>query len=277
MIFAKNEGAANEGKSVRAGNRVQSDHDILPEGWPMYIAHRGASSVAPENTLAAFRRARDFGCAGIELDVHLCASGELVVTHDHWLDRIGGVHRRVEEMSLDEIRTIDAGSFFNRLHPELADPSFADERIPTLDEVLDAVGDGMYLDIELKLEGLWPFPLASAVARRLKDRGRSRCIVSSFNPLALLAYRACGPHRTAAIYCPYDSVPFLARHRECLYLSGADIKKPAIETALASPSLETGTKPVIVWTVDSRDEARRLFEGGVRSVITNRIQDFCQG
>ncbi len=269
MIFTKTESAA------KAKTRAGTARDALPEGWPAFIAHRGASSLAPENTLAAFTRARVSGCAGIELDVHLCSTGELVVTHDHWLDRVAGVHRRVEEMGIGEIRSLDAGSFFNRLYPDLADPSFADEGIPTLDEVLDAIGDDIFLDIELKLDGLSPLPLASAVARKLRDRGRNNCIVSSFNPLALLAYRRYGLHSTAAIYCPYDSVPFLMRHRECLYLSGADIKKPALETALGSPSLETGSKPVLVWTVDSPDEARRLLEGGVRSVITNRIQDFC--
>ncbi len=246
----------------------------LPEGWPVYIAHRGASTLAPENSLAAFAEARRLGCRGIEFDVHLCKSGELVVTHDHWLDRIAGMHSHVEDMDYAEIRQIDTGSFFNLKFPDRANPSFSAERIPTLDMVLETVGADMFLDIELKSDTLACDDLARATAGCLDRHGKRNCIVSSFHPLAIRAYRKFGAHATAAIYCPYDSVPFLMRHRECLYLSGADIKKPAIETALGSRRFETGRKPVIVWTVDATGDADTLLGGGVASVITNRIQDF---
>lgn len=248
----------------------------LPEGWPVYIAHRGASTLAPENSLEAFSKARRLGCRGIELDVHLCKSGELVVTHDHWLDRIAGVHARVEDMDYAELKQIDTGSFFNFKFPGAANPAFSAERIPTLDMVLETVGAEMYLDIELKADTLSCDGLARATAACLERHGKRNCIVSSFHPLAIRSYKKFGPHATAAIYCSYDSVPFLMRHRECLYLSGADIKKPAIETALGSGRFETGRKPVIVWTVDASCDADALLAGGVASVITNRIQDFPQ-
>lgn len=246
----------------------------LPEGWPRVLAHRGASTLAPENSLASFSLARSLGCAGIEFDVHLCKSGQLVVTHDHYLDRIAGFHARVEELDYDDLRQIDTGSFFNALFPALANSAFSSERIATLDMVLETAGADMFMDIELKLDTLSGSALARSTAECLARHKKQNCIVSSFNPLAIRAYKKFGPHRTAAIYCPYDSVPFLMRHRECLYLSGADIKKPARETALGSKRFETGAKPVIVWTVDSRAEADRLLTGGVSSIITNRIQDF---
>jgi len=246
----------------------------LPEGWPAYFAHRGASTLAPENSLAAFAKARTLGCKGIEFDVHLCKSGELVVTHDHWLDRISGVHARVEDLEYTDLLQIDTGSFFNLKFPGQAKAAFSAERIPTLDTVLETVGAEMFLDIELKSDTLDCDGLALATAACLARHDKRNCIVSSFHPLAIRAYKNYGPHATAAIYCPYDSVPFLMRHRECLYLSGADIKKPALETALGSRGFETGRKPVIVWTVDSKEDAARLLAGGVDSVITNRIQDF---
>ncbi len=244
----------------------------LPDSCPAFLAHRGASSLAPENTIAAFAAARALNCAGVELDIHLTADGELVVTHDHWLDRIAGIHRRVEEMTLEELRAVDAGSFFNALHPDAAVPSYASEKIPTLDEALETIGADAFVDLELKLDSLHPRPLAEAAATCLARHARDNAIVSSFNPLALLAYRAHGPHATAAIYCPYRSVPFYLRHRECLWFSLADIKKPAREHALESERYETGKKPVIAWTVDSMEEARAMLEGGVRAVITNRIE-----
>ncbi|HNY18103.1 MAG TPA: glycerophosphodiester phosphodiesterase family protein [Treponemataceae bacterium] len=247
---------------------------ILPEGWPRCLAHRGAPSLAPENTLASFALARSLGAQGVEFDVHLAATGELVVTHDHWLDRVTGIHRRVEDTPFADLRAIDAGSFFNALHPERASRAFAAERIPTLDMALETLGPDCFCDIELKATSGNAERLARSVAETLARHGRRECIVSSFNPLALLAYRRHGAHPTAAIYCPYPSVPFFLRHRECLFLSGASIRKPARETALASPTMETGAQPVIVWTVDERSEGDRLFAGGVNSIITNRIQDF---
>ena len=254
--------------------RERIGRDILPSDWPRYLAHRGASTLAPENTLASFSLARSLGAKGVELDVHLARTGELVVTHDHWLDRVALTHLRVEDASFADLRALDVWSFFNALHPDRASPSFAGERIPTLDETLETLGAACHCDIELKADGRNADALSGAVARCLERHAKRACVVSSFNPLAIRAYRRYGSHPTAAIYCPYPTVPFFLRHRECLILSGADIAKPARETALASPAFETGARPVIVWTVDSDIEAERLLAGGVRSIITNRIQDF---
>lgn len=247
---------------------------ILPEGWPTYIAHRGASSLAPENSLAAFELARKLGAKAIELDVHLCKSGELVVTHDHILDRIAGLHMKVEDLEYSELVKIDTGSFFNTKFPAQANPSFANERIPTLDMVFETAGPDMYFDVEMKVDGKFYDSLAQATALCLGRHNRGNCIVSSFHPLALRSYKKYGIEKTAAIYCSYDTVPFIMRHKECVYLSGADIKKPSFETAFKSRTFETGSKPVLVWTVDTTSVAQTLLENNVTSIITNRIQDF---
>ncbi len=248
----------------------------LPDGWPRILAHRGASSLAPENTIAAFSLARKLGAKGVEFDVHLARTGEAVVTHDHRLDRVAALPLRVEDCSLADLREIDVGSFFGQSQGDSVGPPFRGERIPTLDEVLETVGADCFCDIELKATARNARALAETVAGTLARHGRTNCIVSSFNPFAILAFARASDIPTAAIYCPYPSVPFFLRHRECLYLSGADVKKPARETALSSPRFETGSRPVIVWTVDSLEEALRLFSGGVRSIITNRIQDFAR-
>lgn len=250
------------------------DSTVLQSNWPRIMAHRGACTLAPENTLSAFKKARELGCKGVELDVHLCKSGELVVTHDHWLDRIAGVHRRIETLSYDEISELDAGSHFNRKFPDLAEKIFSQERIPLFEHVLETLGPEIFIDVEIKLDTFCPRPLVESVAKMLKRHNRTNCIVSSFNPLALRAYRFFGAHATAAIYCQDKSVPFFLRHKECLYLSNADIKKPALEIALKGAGFETGTKPVIVWTADDKKTIDTLFSAGVSSVITNRIQDF---
>jgi len=237
------------------------------EGWPRFIAHRGASSLAPENTIAAFSIARSLGAGAVELDVHLCATGEPVVVHDSWLDRVAGVHARVEDLSLREIASIAVGIAF-------PDSSYRDERIPTLDEALETLGLGVRVDVELKADSIDCARLASTVARTLERHDRRDCIVSSFNPFALIEYRKYGSLPIAAIYAPGRDVPFYLRHRECLWLSRADIRKPEAGFALRREKTGKGTKPMFAWTVDAPEQARRLLEFGVNGIITNRIQDF---
>lgn len=108
----------------------------------MVIAHRGASSYAPENTLAAFDLAIGMGVSHLELDVHLTRDGHVVVIHDDRVDRTSDGRGPVAEHTLAELRALDAGSWFG--------PAFAGERIPTLDEVLERYRDGVHLHTEIK-------------------------------------------------------------------------------------------------------------------------------
>ena len=109
---------------------------------PRIVAHRGASVDAPENTLAAFRRAFALGAEAIELDVRLSKDGQVVVIHDDTTRRTAGVDRAVADQTLAELRALDAGSWRGK--------TFAGERIPTLAEVLAVVPKGGTVFVELK-------------------------------------------------------------------------------------------------------------------------------
>src|SRR3989304_1235432 len=111
---------------------------LLP--LPLNIAHRGASGHAPENTLAAFRLAMEMGAQMIELDLHQSRDGVPVVIHDTSLWRTAGIRRNVGSLTLREIKRLDVGSWFN--------PQFKDQRIPTLEEVLELVLDQIPLNVE---------------------------------------------------------------------------------------------------------------------------------
>jgi glycerophosphoryl diester phosphodiesterase len=106
------------------------------------IAHRGASDKSPENTLAAFERALKQGADAIECDVHLSADGEVVVIHDDTVDRTTDGSGEVAAMSLEELRQLDAGSWKHS--------RFSEQRIPTLQEVIELVGDRAHIFVELK-------------------------------------------------------------------------------------------------------------------------------
>ncbi len=108
---------------------------------PIIFAHRGASAHAPENTLSAFKLAIEYGADAIELDAKLSADGEVVVIHDQTVDRTTNGHGSVGKLKLDELKSLDAGIRF--------DAKFAGERIPTLIEVFETVGQQLFINIEL--------------------------------------------------------------------------------------------------------------------------------
>jgi glycerophosphoryl diester phosphodiesterase len=109
------------------------------------MAHRGASAAAPENTLAAIRRAIDSGAQWVEIDVQETADGQVVVIHDSDLKKIGGSALTVAGSTLEQLQQVDIGSWF--------DPEFADQRIPTLEAVLTLCKDRISVNIELKYYG----------------------------------------------------------------------------------------------------------------------------
>lgn len=108
---------------------------------PIIFAHRGASVHAPENTLAAFQRALDDGAPAIEFDVKLSADGQVVVIHDHTVDRTTDGQGKVRELTLAQLKALDAGSWFDR--------AFRRERIPTLEEVFATFGHRVLMNVEL--------------------------------------------------------------------------------------------------------------------------------
>jgi glycerophosphoryl diester phosphodiesterase len=132
-------------------------------------AHRGASGYAPENTLAAFRLARELGADMVEFDLHLTADDRLVVLHDDTLDRTTNGTGYVRDHTWAEIARLDAGARYR--------PEFAGERVPLLDDVLDWAGRvGMPLSIEMKRpnEALNrdPYPdLAARIIARVQAHG----------------------------------------------------------------------------------------------------------
>lgn len=126
-----------------------------------YIAHRGASKLAPENTMAAFRRAHALGASSSELDVGLSRDGEFLVLHDDTLERTTNGKGRLDQTSAAELQKLDAGSWHS--------PAFTGEPIPKLDDVLDWAKDKIHLTIEMKSATARP-GTAQKLVRMLKEK-----------------------------------------------------------------------------------------------------------
>lgn len=156
------------------------------------IAHRGLETQAPENTIAAFKAAMHEGAGGFELDVQLTKDGKVAVIHDLTVDRTTNGSGKVKDKTLQELKQLDAGSWFN--------PLFKGEQISTLEEVLDKLPQNAVLDIELKNSRLSP-RLPERVIEIIKRKGVAhRVMVASYNPLALwYAKRFCPGLKTKMI------------------------------------------------------------------------------
>jgi glycerophosphoryl diester phosphodiesterase len=249
---------------------------VLPDiARPLVFAHRGVSSVAPENTRASFALARDSGVPGIELDVHLSADGGLPVIHDHSTSRVAGKALEVERSTMKELAALDVGAWKGE--------EWKGERVLALRELIEEFGESLYYDIELKNRVASDYGLEGAVAACLRDAFASkgglagRILVSSFNPASLARFKYLAPAiPTAIIWSSESGVPAYLRHGEGRWIGKVDALKPRFDkvrplSAFRWTRLER--YPVIPWTADDAAEARRLLSLGCEGVISNRPQE----
>ena len=241
---------------------------------PLILGHRGASALAPENTIAAFRRSIDDGADGIEFDLRLTRDGVVVVIHDDTLERTAAVHRRVSQMTAAELATTDVGRWFRA--PD-GSREFSGETVPSLQQVFDLYNenDGL-LYLEMKPDAGTEAELVSEVVRMIKHSKLSdRIIVECFDlPLIQKVKQLDSSIRTAALFEPKLSRPISFVRRKLAAIAhdlGAD--EIALHHALASPraienSLRLGLR-VVVWTVDNSDWVPRAQTLGVTGLITN--------
>lgn len=226
---------------------------------PLVEAHRGDSSRAPENTLAAFASAVDLGVPWIELDVHPAADGTLMVIHDETVDRTTDGRGPVRGFAVEALRRLDAGSWFA--------PEFAGERIPLLDEVLGRVAPtATRLNIEIKASPPGA-DVPRAVVELLRSYGvENDYIVSSFQIQPLLEIRAIDPGISLALIGKLPRVLSVAEGHgfPWVHVDYRTVTTEAVRRAQASRIR------VNAWTVDDLDWLPRLLEAGVDKICSNR-------
>lgn len=237
---------------------------VSEHGKPLVWAHRGACDVAPENTLAAFDAAVVAGADGIELDVTRCATGEVVILHDDTLDRTTNGSGRVEALSFDALRRLDAGSWFA--------PQFAGERIPTLDEALELAGQRLLVNIEIKsVRPLASTGIEELVAASVRARGlQERVIISSFNPAILRRMCRLAPELARALLYAPDLPIVLARAwlRPWVQPRALHPLFSMVDADYMAWARRKGYR-VNVWTVNEESDMAALIGLGVDGIITN--------
>ena len=224
----------------------------------LVMGHRGARGLAPENTIASFETARKIGVDFVELDVHVSKDAHLIVMHDARVDRTTDGHGYIKEMSLSEIKALDAGSRF--------DPRYTGEMVPTLAEILEWSGGGMPLVIELK--GGFEQGLVQKVIDLLWRYGvANEAILISFDHRALQHVKALSPEiRTGLLYVARLADPIAVARgsvADALHLNWNYVDHALVREAHAAGLA------LSAWTVNEPENMRTLIEMGVDSIATD--------
>ena len=236
------------------------------QGFPPHLslqAHRGAAGLAPENTLAAFRMALELGADGTEMDLQLTRDGVVVVIHDDTVDRTTDGRGRIGDLTLAEVKRLDAGAKFG--------PTFRGERIPTLRELIDLVKasgkDRFRLNLEIKFaegrEGQ-PADLEEKVLAVLAEtKFLDRVITQSFYHPSAAKMKRLAPGISAGLLVgqrrqPADPVAAVRDLGVDYYAPHHSLVTPDLLRALHQAAI-----PVVTWTVNDPADMRRLVDMGL--------------
>ena len=249
----------------------------VDRGWPTNFAHRGASLIAPENTLEAFRLAVRSGAGGLELDIHMTSDGQIVVIHDDSVDRTTEGTGLVRRMTLHETQNLDAGYRFTPDGGTTYPYRGRGVRVPELGQVLHEFPEHkVNIDIKEEQPGVEVALLETikgagagdrvlvvsempAVVERVRElsgngisTGASRQEIGDF-------YRLSRLHLEFLVRPPYDALQVPVEY------GGREVVTPRFLKA----AHDRGVR-VDVWTIDDPDEMRRLLDLGVDVIMTNR-------
>jgi glycerophosphoryl diester phosphodiesterase len=218
-------------------------------------AHRGHARAAPENTLSAVRAAIASGADYAEVDVQQTADGVVVLLHDRDLKRVAGVSRRLDELSYDQVRKLDVGSWF--------DPAFAGEPVPTLAEVVNLARGRIKLNIELKFFGPGR-RLAGEVARLVREQDfESDCLITSLDYDALLEVKSTNPRLRTGLIVAHALGDVSRLEVEVLSVRADWLTDDVLRAA------HRRGQEIHVWTVNDASQMARLAKRGVDNIITS--------
>lgn len=230
---------------------------------PGVIAHRGASRVAPENTLASMRQAKYHAASCIEFDVMLTRDDEVIVFHDEVLQRTSNGRGKVADTDYATIKTLDAGSWFH--------PDFTNEVIPTLAAYLaEAAVCNLAINIELKSVAGKESILAAKLLRLLDQHWSSslpKPLLSSFSYHNLLAAKQLSDRYPLGLNVRRVTSDVI-RQASDLNCYSIHVKRSYVNKEVVEKNSQMGFK-TLVYTVNSLDEATALFDIGVVAVFSD--------
>lgn len=227
---------------------------------PQVVAHRGGKRWAPENTLSAFRKSVELGADGIELDIHKCKSGELVVIHDDTLERTTNGTGYVKDKTWTELKELDAGSWYGS--------EFKGERLPLLTDVLKLVDGKLTINIEIKNCPMNYKGIAEDLLQLLKSYPHTdKIMISSFDHKVLAEISAKTKKYRLALLG--DSV--LNKLGDYARTVGASAWNPAFDCVREDSVADAHEAKLTVntWTVNDKKDWQHARDLHVDSIITD--------
>lgn len=244
----------------------------MNKNQPLFIAHRGESYDAPENTLAAINLAWEKDADAVEVDVHLSRDGKIVVIHDNNTWKYNGKFKLVKDQTLEELQRLDVGKYRGA--------QWINERIPTLEQVLQTIPGSKCLFIEIKCGSEIVKELKDIIEKSTLQPDQVRLISCDLD--VLKNARKIFPeieicwvnnirHLELVISWQPEILKLIAKTKEA-NLNGLDLSAiKLIDESFVNIIKATGLK-LYVWTVNDPLDAKRLTEAGVNGITTNRSQ-----
>lgn len=227
---------------------------------PMVIAHRGGKVWAPENTMAAFKKSVALGVDGIELDIHKCKSGELVVIHDETINRTTDGTGLVKDFTYEQLQTYSAGRWFHR--------KFKSEKIPLLTDVLALVNGKAHIFIEVKNAPIKYAGLDDDLIKLLKSyKHRHKITVISFDHEFLKQFHKKAPQYKIA-FLDLAIVSDIGKYASSIGASAWNPGFGEIRADAVDRAHKAGLK-VNPWTVNGKKLWKRALSMGVDGIITD--------
>ncbi|MFE8697359.1 glycerophosphodiester phosphodiesterase [Cytobacillus sp. FJAT-53684] len=235
------------------------------------IGHRGASAYAPEHTLASYQLAQEFGADYIEIDLQMTKDGILVAMHDQTVDRTTNGIGNVKSHSLEELKRLDAGSWFNKKSPQYANPIYEIQTVPTLKEIFDHFGKETNYYIEIKAPDNYS-KMEEKLIRLIQEYGLiDKVMIQSFSEKSLKKIHAKEP-----------TIPLiqLLSYKSPARLTEIEIKKWKQYAAGIGPNYQMIDEDYIrmarkarllvhPYTVNSKQDLEQLIEWGITGVFTD--------
>ena len=239
---------------------------IKPQQKMVNIAHRGASGHAPENTIAAFDKAFEMKADYIEIDVQQTRDGRLVVIHDTTIDRTTNGTGSVSDYTLEELRQLDAGTWFGK--------DFIGEQIPTFEEILDRYRGKIGILIELKSPELYPGVekkvTDALIERNMHRPNNQKVIIQSFNHESVKKSKELVPNIPHGVLTDssWADVTDEQLAEFAAYADFYNLNMNIVTHELVERVQDKGLK-MYPYTVRTQKQADKLFELGVDGIITD--------
>ncbi len=260
--------------NLKFGNGERS---TLNSNEILNVAHRGASGHAPEHTLAAYELGEQMKGDFIEVDLQMTEDGVLIAMHDERVDRTTDGSGLVKDMTLAEIKQLDAGSWFNEAYPDKAKPDYAGLTVPTLEEIIGEFGRGSRYYIETKAPNVYP-EMQEELLRVLykhkligSNAASSKVLVQSFSADSLLEIHELDPEVPLIQLISY-SEPATITDQEISAIKEYALGIGTSYTSIDKEYVEKIRENELLihpFLVNSKADMERLLDWGVTGMFTN--------